>query len=384
VNYKVINILQEKIPTVNGSAFACPLYVNRKRLKEMNITVNFFNKPAGPLFDCDALLVTSKFAKGNQWWKEHLKPEMYTFLETAKKNANNLVWVDLSDSAGTTHFEILPYVDRYLKGAVLKNRKEYQRTLYGSRYFTDYYHTEFGVSDEDPGEAHLNHCPDDSELYKISVGWNSALYNYSYHGYFFRKLNNHVNILPGFYVKDWKSPDKDRPGLLSCRITADYKRNTVAFQRRKVLERLAGKVQTGRVDIGSYFKELENSKAGISPFGWGEICYRDFEIIISGAALIKPDCGHMETWPDLYVKNGTYIPFRWDFSDLDDILGSLSFRAEELTEMARKAQDVYSHYLFSDEGRDEFCKRFISSATFEDINVTPDLTKPMQLANHIS
>ncbi|MBI5740389.1 MAG: hypothetical protein HZA16_06675 [Nitrospirae bacterium] len=368
MSHKTINILQEKTPTVNGSAFTCPLYANRKKLNDMNMKLNFFDRPSGPLFDCDVLLVTSKFAKENQWWKEDLKPEMFAFLKKAKEGVDEIIWVDLSDSAGTTHFEVLPYVDRYLKGSVLKDRREYQRFLYGSRYYTDYYNTEFGVVDEDPGEPHLNHCPDDSGLRKIYVGWNSALFNYSYHGNIFRKLNAHIGFLPVIYFKDWKSPYGNRAGLLSCRITADYKRNSVAFQRRRVLELLNGRLQAGRVDIARYFKELENSKTGISPFGWGEICYRDFEIIISGAALIKPDCGHMETWPDLYLKNETYVPFRWDFSDFDDLIGSLPGREKELIEIARKAQEVYAYHLFSDEGRNEFCRRFISLISFENIN----------------
>ena len=27
----------------------------------------------------------------------------------------------------------------------------------------------------------------------------------------------------------------------------------------------------------------------LSPFGWGEICYRDFEAALNGMLLIKPD-----------------------------------------------------------------------------------------------
>lgn len=29
--------------------------------------------------------------------------------------------------------------------------------------------------------------------------------------------------------------------------------------------------------------------AAISPFGWGKICYRDFEATLCGAASIKPN-----------------------------------------------------------------------------------------------
>ena len=31
----------------------------------------------------------------------------------------------------------------------------------------------------------------------------------------------------------------------------------------------------------------------MSPFGFGEICYRDFEAMLNGACLIKPDVSHL-------------------------------------------------------------------------------------------
>ena len=55
--------------------------------------------------------------------------------------------------------------------------------------------------------------------------------------------------------------------------------------------------------------------AVLSPFGYGEICFRDFEAVLSGALLLKPDCGHLETWPDIYGE-GTYVPLDWMASDL--------------------------------------------------------------------
>jgi hypothetical protein len=348
MNPKVINILQEKKPTTNGAAFAFPLYLNRKRLKEAGIELRFYSSPSNLLFDCDVLIITSKFANENHWWFAPKKIEMFKFFEKAKHNVNHLIWADLSDGTGTTHYETLPYVDRYLKGSVLKNRKNYQKFLYGSRYVSDYYHDKFGIEDDDPGEPHLNRHPDDSEIHKIYVSWNSALYNYSYCGCLWRKLNNRVKCLPMIYLKDWTSPEKNRPNLISCRINTKYNRNTISFQRCQVLDNLKGKIQEGRLTLARYFKELKNSRVGISPFGAGEICYRDYETIICGATLMKPDCDHMETWPNLYIKNKTYISFKWDFSDFDYIIDTLPDRQNELIEIAQEAQNLYYNLLFTE------------------------------------
>jgi hypothetical protein len=56
----------------------------------------------------------------------------------------------------------------------------------------------------------------------------------------------------------------------------------------------------------------------LSPFGWGEVCFRDFEAIISGSLLLKPDMSHLKTWPDVYIPYETYIPLKWDGSDIKE------------------------------------------------------------------
>ena len=32
----------------------------------------------------------------------------------------------------------------------------------------------------------------------------------------------------------------------------------------------------------------------------------------NGCALLKPSVEHLETWPDLYINNKTYIALNWD------------------------------------------------------------------------
>ena len=64
-----------------------------------------------------------------------------------------------------------------------------------------------------------------------------------------------------------------------------------------------------------YLRELRRSKLAVSPFGWGEICFRDFEIVASGAALVKPRVDHLNTWPPFFEPNVTYVPVAWDLAD---------------------------------------------------------------------
>lgn len=67
----------------------------------------------------------------------------------------------------------------------------------------------------------------------------------------------------------------------------------------------------------AYLRELAASKLCFSPFGYGEVCWRDYEAVMCGSLLLKPDMSHVETDPDIFRAGETYVPLRWDFSDLE-------------------------------------------------------------------
>ena len=71
----------------------------------------------------------------------------------------------------------------------------------------------------------------------------------------------------------------------------------------------------GKVNKKEYLNELSLSKLSISPFGFGEICYRDFESILNKCLLLKPNMSHLETYPDFFKERITYIPLNWDLED---------------------------------------------------------------------
>jgi spore maturation protein CgeB len=61
---------------------------------------------------------------------------------------------------------------------------------------------------------------------------------------------------------------------------------------------------------------MMRSKIIISPFGFGEICFRDFEAVCCGCLLVKPRMDHVRTKPDIFLPEETYVPIAWDCSDL--------------------------------------------------------------------
>ncbi len=85
------------------------------------------------------------------------------------------------------------------------------------------------------------------------------------------------------------------------------------------IKRIKKLVRVGRpLPKSQYTDSIYNSKIIVSPWGCGEVCYRDFEAMAAGCILLKPDSGFVETWPDIFVNGKTYIPCRPDFKDLEE------------------------------------------------------------------
>ena len=104
-------------------------------------------------------------------------------------------------------------------------------------------------------------------------------------------------------------------------------------------------VWEGRVSRKEYMRELFNAKLCFSPFGYGEMCWRDIEAILAGAVLIKPRMDHLETLPELYDPGVTYLPSRWDFTDLADIVENAGKDLEALEVIAMEATNRVTNFL---------------------------------------
>ena len=183
--------------------------------------------------------------------------------------------------------------------------------------------------------------------------------NYGYWGEMWGKISFRSPLLPRFVPRRWYEPSADRPIAISCRIGTRYTRSTVGFPRLEIKRRLEGKIPGDFVSRREFFKELTQSLAAITPFGYGEVCYRDYEIILSGAVMIKQDMNHLETWPHVWYGDETYVPLKWDLSDFDEKLEYVQNHRQEMAERARAAQAIYKRALTTEEGHQEFCDRFL-------------------------
>jgi hypothetical protein len=81
-----------------------------------------------------------------------------------------------------------------------------------------------------------------------------------------------------------------------------------------------------------YLQSLWNSKVAFSPFGMGEICFRDFECMQFGTIFIKPNQDLVHTIPNIYEDGKTYIGCKYDWSDLEEKVDYVMSNFKELNE----------------------------------------------------
>lgn len=354
----------------NSHALIYPLLTNRSFFNKEGIDIRFFGAISDEVYNCDVIFINSKFFR--EWHKEKKVSRLYDTLIGFKNKIQKVIWFDTTDSTGTTQFNIMPFVDGYYKSQVLKERSLYYKTFYGYRIFTDFCKRVFAIDD---GGTIINQgialpTPLQKKYEgKLHVSWNSAMDDWGLYNFFSERGRYRLGGLIAkiraslpfevSYAARFINVDKDRKRDISARIGSSHSRDTVKGHRQIIINILRKfDAKTSSMPRRQYLNEIKNSKISVSPFGWGEICYRDFESIISGALLFKGDMSHLETWPPLYVKDETYIPYSWDLKDFEEKLRNILNNGEKIRAISKRAQEIYAYYLHGD-GRLEFCNKVL-------------------------
>lgn len=335
-------------PEFNHGIFF-PLLKWSKLFHSHNIDFMYLNNHLSKeLFECDMIIVDWRYidlqVKG--WYRlKGVNATDATFLnETlaqAKLRGINRVLFDSTDSAGIRTFDILPYIDICLKKQVFKDLERYTR-IEGE------HKAMIWLPDSVPELAtYRSRVMSLDDLKKIRVGWNIGLTDFRYFPDFVNKIRiGTTNILPRTYHKlKVESPYSSRSLLFSYRGSLrsnpryDYSRKIMIETLESRINELHGDfVLGGKVAKNSYLRELRSSMIGLSPFGWGEICFRDFEIMLNGSLLVKPSVEHLSTWPDFFKPDVTYLPVKWDYSDLIDTLNEIKKNWKAYIEVSNNAQ----------------------------------------------
>lgn len=238
-----------------------------------------------------------------------------------------LVYFDGDDDLAVQWPAILEDVDLWVKKHAFRDRARYGEPTVGKHHLTDWVHRRFGVSFDDDPIPHGDAVPA-AQRDKIFVGTNLALDDK------IQDLAARVDALP----------TRERDHDVVCRAGVDP--DTWLYHLRKdvtpVLESLAPRFRvltpTHRVPFEVYLDEMRRSRICVAPFGYGEICWRDFEAILCGCLLVKPDMSHVETYPDLFDAGRTYVPVRWDLADLAETCVHYLEHPAEREAIAREAR----------------------------------------------
>ena len=110
-------------------------------------------------------------------------------------------------------------------------------------------------------------------------------------------------------------------------------------------------VVSGRLLPDDYNIALSKSKCAVSPFGMGEICFRDFETWNMGCILIKPFMDNVITYPNPYIDRETYFACNNNWDDLNEIIDVvLSLNNNEVKDINSNVRktiiDMYSPQNF--------------------------------------
>lgn len=89
-----------------------------------------------------------------------------------------------------------------------------------------------------------------------------------------------------------------------------------------------------------YHRSIIDSKCVLCPWGWGESTHRDYEAMLLGAVMIKPDTDHVETWPDIYRAGETYVACEPDFSDVHEKIDHIVKHFDDYRPMREQARQL--------------------------------------------
>lgn len=175
------------------------------------------------------------------------------------------------------------------------------------------------------------------EKYKSKIllsGWNLGYMNDSYHYFVDRQEKLDVDVAAIFqHNHDYNMDFNHRNDLHYNDV-----RTRPLFKLQDNTSELNIEMTTCPKD--QYYDILKRSKLGISPYGMGEICYRDFELMQFGVPMIKPDMSHIETFAN-YIPNVTYIPVHPDYSNLNEVIDEALANYEETQKIAYRFRNMF-------------------------------------------
>jgi hypothetical protein len=262
-------------------------------------------------------------------------------IESIKKT----VFVDTCDATSTPYLPLLADVDLFVKPYLFRDTSLYLREFVGGHIFADFLVKKLGW---EINGWHFGSCAKKEQLGKLRVGWSYGVSRR------YRALANLAKLVPMPWAL--RRTDVNRrfcPVQRSVQEWYEQYRDMVS----KKVEQIGGQFKISgyeRVRYSRYFLELMTSKIALSPFGWGEVCIRDYEAVACGALLMKPDVSHLSTRPDIFKANETYVSIKWDLSDLAEKIDYYLSHPGDASRIAEAGHQSLLKYFKQNEFLEDF------------------------------
>lgn len=371
-----------------------------RELRALGVSVRHVNQLDRAALECDVLVVNGRsvrfLVRNGQF------PSSTACCIHAKSQGARLVWFDSRDSAGNCQFDVIDAVDIYLKRQAYKDRSRYLDALHFGRIYSDYYHRLYGIEDaqtivpDDPATPFSSDvrqavettevAPNLAAANKVRSAWTCGL---EFHWPCFSTVDltryEMTRVLATVASQLSVRPKTRNPKLgrlIDLSALFDERRYSVRAvgHQRKIGLTAAKALQglntvCGRVPSDEFYKTLASSKICLSVFGWGEVCYREYEATYCGATILMPDMSDLDVYPDFYRDGEHYIACQWDFGDFEEKVHLLLRNASLRIDLAERAQ-LFLLDQWSDEGRARFANRFVGLITPNSVTACETVPAP--------
>ena len=318
-----------------------PFYEHRNQLKK-TLGLNFMHCEAYGVDEFNAIIAEHNSAEilfiRPQWRTD---PESITaFFKQLRESYpdKKIVLIDPFDQTSSRFFGALPYVNCMVKYQSLRDKSLYLNDYAGGNVQTG------RLADQgyDLGGWHVGSTVRPGDEKKIISGWfavEQALVD---------KFRSSFRLTP--ITK--KSLD------LFCHVSCG-RRDALEWYgmyRKDTIEKLATLESKYKVSVNAdfvgepriprkeYLSSVKRSRILFSPLGWGEITMRAYESVVNRSLLIQPCVEHLEVNPNIFIKDETYVPIKWDLSDLVEKMSMYIEDEKRCTEIVANANTALMEY----------------------------------------
>lgn len=260
-------------------------------------------------------------------------------------------FIDPWDQVSSRFFGVLPYVDKLLKYQRLKDVQQYHKTWKGGTVITNYWASQ----GHDLHDWNVSSPVPQGYEDRIGTGWNVVTLR-TFEDLLFKpfvwkvtkgQLNRKPKDIDLFCHMSYGSIHDQENWYTEYRMSAVEAAQRLGSQYRLAVSGEFPEART--VSSKQYLDDIRRSRIVFSPFGWGETTWRDYEAVCYDCLLLKPRMDHIDTAPNIYYPNETYVPLEWDFSDLQEKVDFYLRNPDEAARIITNARRLLEGY-FKDGG----------------------------------